>query len=67
MKVVSAIERCRTAALGGHVARCEDCAHTVKHQRIAFLLGKLIDGVFIGMLEARNFGEALVRVAQLRS
>ncbi len=22
-----AIERCRTAALGGHVARCEDCAH----------------------------------------
>jgi hypothetical protein len=23
-----AIERCRTVALGGHVARCEDCAHT---------------------------------------
>jgi hypothetical protein len=29
MKVMSAIERCRTAALGGHVARCEDCAHTL--------------------------------------
>ena len=29
MKVMSAIERCRTAALGGHVARCEDCSHTV--------------------------------------
>jgi hypothetical protein len=29
MKVMSAIEGCRTAALGGHVARCEDCAHTV--------------------------------------
>jgi Putative transposase/Transposase zinc-binding domain len=29
MKVMSAIERCRTAALGGHVARCETCAHTV--------------------------------------
>ena len=30
MKVMSAIERCRTAALGGHVARCENetCAHT---------------------------------------
>src|SRR5207245_10623269 len=28
MKVMSAIERCRTAALGGHVARCEDCSHT---------------------------------------
>ena len=27
LKVVSAIERCRTAALGGHVERCEACAH----------------------------------------
>jgi hypothetical protein len=27
LKVMSAIESCRTAALGGHVARCEDCAH----------------------------------------
>jgi hypothetical protein len=25
---MSAIERCRTAALGGHVAACEDCGHT---------------------------------------
>ena len=29
LKVMSAIERCRTAALGGHVARCEKCSHTV--------------------------------------
>ena len=31
MKAMSAIERCRTAALGGHVARCENdaCSHTV--------------------------------------
>ena len=31
MKVMSAIQRCRTAALGGHVARCENeaCAHTL--------------------------------------
>ena len=30
MKVMSAIERCRTAALGGHVALCENgnCGHT---------------------------------------
>ncbi len=30
MKVMSAIENCRTAALGGHVARCENtaCGHT---------------------------------------
>jgi hypothetical protein len=29
---MSAIETCRTAALGGHVERCEDCAH----ERIAY-------------------------------
>src|ERR1700745_2730094 len=31
MKVMSAIERCRTAALGGHVAHCENaaCGHTL--------------------------------------
>jgi hypothetical protein len=28
LKVMSAIERCRTAALSGHVACCEDCSHT---------------------------------------
>ena len=27
MKVMSAIEACRTAALGGHVEACEDCSH----------------------------------------
>ncbi len=31
-RVMTAIEICRTAALGGHVDRCQDCAHT----RIAF-------------------------------
>ena len=31
LKVMSAIERCRTAALGGHIARCENdaCGHTL--------------------------------------
>ena len=29
LKVMTAIERCRTAALGGHVERCENCSHTV--------------------------------------
>jgi hypothetical protein len=28
LKVMSAIECCRTAALGGHVTRCENCAYT---------------------------------------
>jgi hypothetical protein len=32
LRVMSAIEACRTAALGGHVERCEDCPHT----RIAY-------------------------------
>ena len=32
LKAMSAIERCRTAALGGHVAACEDCAQ----QHIAY-------------------------------
>jgi hypothetical protein len=32
LKVMSAIESCRTAALGGHVERCEVCAYT----RIAY-------------------------------
>ncbi len=29
LKVMSAIEQCRTAALGGHVAACQDCGHSV--------------------------------------
>jgi hypothetical protein len=29
LKVMSAIESCRTASLGGHVARCEKCRHTL--------------------------------------
>ena len=37
LKVMSAIEHCRTAALGGHVARCEDCAHTT----IAYAMNKM--------------------------
>ena len=27
LKVMSAIEQCRTAALGGHVLRCSGCGH----------------------------------------
>ena len=43
LKVMSAIERCRTAALGGHVARCEKCSHTL----IAYnscLMGRFSNG-----------------------
>jgi Transposase zinc-binding domain/Putative transposase len=34
LQVISAIEQCRSAALGGHVERCEDCGHS----RIAYNL-----------------------------
>ena len=27
-RVMTAIEQCRTAALGGHVERCDGCGHT---------------------------------------
>ena len=43
LKVMSAIERCRTASLGGHVERCGNCGH----QRIAYnscLMGKSSNG-----------------------
>jgi hypothetical protein len=50
-KVMSAIENCRTAALGGHVARCENdkCGHT----QIACnscLMGKFRNGEWAGPL-----------------
>jgi hypothetical protein len=32
LKVMSAIETCRTAALGGHIEGCEGCGH----RRIAY-------------------------------
>src|SRR5450755_3449021 len=52
MKVMSAIERCRTAALGGHVARCENekCAYTI----IAYnscLMGKFRNGELAAWLD----------------
>jgi hypothetical protein len=43
LKAMSAIESCRTAALGGHVERCEDCSHV----RIAYnscLMGRSGNG-----------------------
>src|SRR5262245_56446554 len=42
---MSAIEACRTAALGGYVARCEnsECAHTVIAYR-SCLMGKIGNG-----------------------
>jgi hypothetical protein len=42
-RVMTAIEICRTAALGGHVDRCQDCPHT----RISYnscLMGRSSNG-----------------------
>ena len=38
-RVMSAIERCRTAALGGHVAQCEDCATPFASPTIVAAIG----------------------------
>ena len=51
LKVMSAIEDCRTAALGGHVLRCENdkCCHT----QIAYnscLMGKSSNGELMALL-----------------
>ncbi len=45
LKVMSAIERCRTAAFGGHVLRCENdnCQHTLISYN-SCLMGKLVMG-----------------------
>jgi len=46
LKAMSAIEQCRSAALGGHVERCEDCGHS----RIAYnscLMGKFRNGELV--------------------
>src|SRR4029077_12531875 len=46
-RVMTAIERCRTAALGGHVEQCDQCGH----QRISFnscIMGKFRNGELAG-------------------
>ena len=53
LKVMSAIEKCRTAALGGHVDRCDDCRFT----RISYnscVMGKIGNGE-----SARSYGRIL--------
>ncbi|MGH8648195.1 MAG: transposase zinc-binding domain-containing protein [Burkholderiales bacterium] len=42
-RVMTAIETCRTAALGGHVEQCDTCGH----QRIAYKTMTLAAGEFI--------------------
>ena len=61
LKVMSAIETCRTAALGGHIEGCEECGH----RRIAYnscLMGKFRNGELArgrGGILRLNHGRAL--------
>jgi hypothetical protein len=65
LKVMSAIENCRTAALGGHVARCEN--EKCGHMQIAYnscLMGKfrngeLADGRIGLIVDSRDFRSPL--------
>ena len=63
MKVMSAIERCRTAALDGHVARCDGCAHTVIAYNSClmgkFRNGELADGRIGLIVDFRDFRSPL--------
>jgi hypothetical protein len=46
MKIMSAVEHCRTAAMGGHVEACEDCGYW----RVAYnscLMGKIRNGELV--------------------
>ena len=46
LKVMTAIENCRTARLGGHVEACDDCAH----DRVAYnscLMGRSNKGELV--------------------
>jgi len=57
LKVMSAIESCRTAALGGHVMRCQNgaCGHTA----IAFnscLMGRSSNGELVAVMFAYSCG-----------
>ena len=64
---MSAIERCRTAALGGHVERCEDCAH----RRISYksLYGDLYVKLSVGTTrgEPAHWARSKHRAATLYS
>ncbi len=68
LKVMAAIENCRTAALGGHIEGCEDCGH----RRIAYnscVMGKFSNGELVtGSLQrnavCRRFRSPLPRIPE---
>jgi len=68
LKVMAAIETCRTAALGDHIEGCQDCGH----RRIAYnscLMGKFSNGELVtGSLQRnavrRQFRSPLPRIPE---
>jgi hypothetical protein len=61
LKVLSAIERCRTAALGGHRDRCSRCGHTVAISYNCYLIDKGADlrAHDLGKKNDGNFGSSV--------
>jgi Transposase zinc-binding domain len=58
-RVMTAIEVCRTAALGGHVEHCDNC----DHQRISYnscLMGQLRNGELAAVLSAAKSKSVLL-------
>ena len=56
LRAISAIKACRTAALGGHVARYEGCTHTVIGYN-SCLMGKFGNGEY-SSIDLRMFGSS---------
>ena len=44
-RVMTAIELCRTAALGGHIERCDECGHERNAYNSCFMGSILFGGV----------------------
>jgi Transposase zinc-binding domain len=64
-RVMTAIEICRTAALGGHVEQCDACGH----QRISYcscIMGKFSNGESRGLLsKVAPFSSAIALLVAL--
>jgi hypothetical protein len=58
---MSAIEQCRSAALGGHVLRCEACAQLEIAYNSWLMVSVLLRGVSV-VEEAQSLGRTSLRL-----
>ncbi len=61
LKVMSAIEQCRSAALGGHVLRCDACAQLQIAYNSCLMVSVLLRGVSV-VEEAQSLGRTSLRL-----